>query len=263
MTMFSIILMTIISLFGFILLVGIFYSLFIQKEGKNCLLCFATTICSLIVICCWLKDISKFVAEFLTGYFIYFIVVSALKYITSLFLAIDLGVECNRKEKIKNLLDLFLIGSSLFIVSPDYGITYLCKNVTWNTKGEARKKQIQNFNSINLVFSVLFVIILSSLLFFKIDGCVMQCMRIILNIRIVSRTIEVIVSFVKDICSKDKSSSLKPIDRIFLAFISVVEVVVLAFGTGFCSGIASGSSLSEAACQALLILKKSIVALGC
>ena len=39
-----------------------------------------------------------------------------------------------------------------------------------------------------------------------------------------------------------------------LAFISIVEVVTLAFGTGFCSGVKSGHDLSEAAYQALLIL---------
>ncbi len=254
MTMPNVILIIISCLFGLILVLSIIYSVFVLKERRKCILSLATVICSLLVICCWMKNISQFLIEFIIGYFIYFICAFLLKYIASLFVAKGFSVQYDREVKFEKLCYLFFLNPFLFIVSPDYGITYLFKNVIWYTEDDERKRQIQTFNSINFVATVLYVIILCCLIFLKIDGCVMQCMIVILNIRIVSRTIEVIVSFVKDVCSKDKSSSLNWKDRILLAFISIVEVVTLAFGTGFCSGVKSGYDLSKAVYQALLIL---------
>lgn len=96
---------------------------------------------------------------------------------------------------------------------------------------ESQKKRRSNlittYNHINLFLSIfLFEIILIAFIF-KWECSIQEILIIICTIRIISRSVEIIISFVKDINEKNKNSNLQKSERAKLCFLSIFEVFVL------------------------------------
>lgn len=93
---------------------------------------------------------------------------------------------------------------------------------------------IEKSNTCNLVFSIVVAILGYVSVYIKCDWflCIMFGF---IGYRILSRTLEINISFVKDICdnSDKKSSNLKPNDRVRLAIKSLIEEAIL-FAAMYC-----------------------------
>lgn len=122
-----------------------------------------------------------------------------------------------KKDHIEKLYFIF--------ISPDYAITDVFKQncvKEENGKSKEKAKLIQAYNIINLVITTIFCCLCY---FIK-----SEILLTILIIRIVYRCIEIIFAFGKDITSEAKTSSLRYNDRIKLAILSIVEVLLFAIG---------------------------------
>ena len=184
------------------------------------------------VVCCWWEQIwkSPFIAVALA--FLYAVFVMASKTI----LAFSTLGKCKiNKDKFWCFLRY---NSQLLFVSPDFFFTALCKDAFWDAKFGKRARLIWLYNIENLLFSFILVFAFSSSWFFGLSPIVSRIFLSLLGIRIVSRSIEVAVSFLKDVCRFGAlpSSSLKVPERVGLSFLSILEMVILAFGVSFCSG---------------------------
>lgn len=119
--------------------------------------------------------------------------------------------------QIKNI----LYALSYSILSFDYCATHIMKNMIPSEERVARSCYIKISNLCNLVFSMIYCLVIWIVLKNPIG-------LVILAYRILSRCIEIIVSFFKDVCSgHNKSSSLKYSTRVGLAVSSLHEVVIL------------------------------------
>lgn len=223
-----------------------------MNKEKNIPYIFGSMFGSLIVISCWLKVLNDYLLSVICGILIYIVFVLIIKLIVSL---CTIGNN-NRPKDYKNLIHILAYGLQLFFISPDYIITRLCKDVIHDVKGRDRKKIIWCFNLLNIILSVSFSLIFSIVFTFNKDknSFINTILLIILNYRIVSRTIEIIISFIADVCIKKHISNLVNNERIQLAFLSLLEIVILTFGVGYCCGINKGYSISDAACNALIII---------
>lgn len=197
--------------------------------------------CYLIALC-WLGQVLEYWCVAIIAVGFYLIVCTSFKFLTSFILLGSLSLDR------KKLLEVFMLGIPVLIVSPDYALSKMCKDIFWQTNPSGRRKIIQAFNLENLVLSFLFVFFF----WFLVEGSVCsELLLAILGYRVVSRTVEIVVSFVMDVCSREHSSTLSYHERIALAFLSILEVVILAFGVGICSG---QDDFSQAAIKALLLI---------
>lgn len=136
-----------------------------------------------------------------------------------------------KNRKIKNI----LVKIILFVITPDYSITKCMKkeykkelsetNVDDNINKQKLGKMIKNFNTLNLILSIIFCIIA----IISKNKCYNFAI-ILMLIRYISRTLEVVISFVLDIFDKqsEKKSNLRSKDRIYLALRSFLEIFILA-----------------------------------
>lgn len=143
----------------------------------------------------------------------------------------------NKKFKF-NLCRFFLC-----FISIDYHLAYVAKqslnnvdkeNTAENNSENAqnlRKKYIKSANIWNLCASFVFsIFVVLPIAAFVKSEAVTYLLVGMLTCRIVSRTMEINVSFVKDICERDKKSGLSKYERIALAVKSLIEEAVLFLG---------------------------------
>lgn len=122
------------------------------------------------------------------------------------------------------------------LFSPDYCFTHICKNFLFGFKKEnnLRSKLIKCFNVENIFFSGLFGIILVLLFRFAPNSLSLEWFLFLTGVRFISRSMEIMISFVKDIIDKKKLSDLNMFNRVGLAFYSIFEVFLLSFCIFFC-----------------------------
>lgn len=146
--------------------------------------------------------------------------------------------ECKLKEILK-----CLCKKLLFIISPDY---YLAKYAKEKIKAkyeqkpekekseeeqkEERARYIKTANHANLIISIILCIVTVLLVFLWKCEFVYFLLFGLFGYRLLSRTTEINVAFLKDCVDKDKESNLKKFDRIKLAFFSLIEEAVLFTG---------------------------------
>lgn len=147
-------------------------------------------------------------------------------------------------EDDKNNDSLTLFGK---ITSLDYTVSYCSKKKIKKIINEKINltKYIQKKNKYNLAITLLFVIILLFLVsLFYCFGVSSECLKYFIYfyacffvIRLISRTMEINISFFDDVFDKDKSTNLNKYDRIKLAFASLLEEAFLFFGIYVILGI--------------------------
>lgn len=207
--------------------------------------------CLLILCSVWNETMEDFPISFLV-FFAYFILVCVLKITVSF---IVLG---KRDVSTKEFRDFVFLNVQLFIFTPDYVIAKFCKDVFWQTKKDSEKRAslIRLFNIENLVISFLFVLLFCFFAYTNLLECyfLRRFVLVLLGARIISRTIEISISFVKDVCSSKHSSSLDRRGRITLAFLSILEVLILSFGVSYCAP--TEHNVSKAAIEAISLIQQ-------
>ena len=144
--------------------------------------------------------------------------------------------DSNKKSKF-NLFRFFLC-----FVSIDYHLAYVAKQSLINVDKEDTtgndsdntqdliKKYIESANIWNLYNSIFLSFVACLLVTYVKCVAVTYLFVGMLTCRIVSRTMEINVSFVKDICDRKKKSGLSKYGRIALAVKSLIEEAVMFFG---------------------------------
>lgn len=119
-----------------------------------------------------------------------------------------------------------------FLISPDYFVTFYYVRLLFKIEGEEKSRVIIAYNVFNLLFS--FATFLICLWLFcspcRNEG-VIYFAKICAALRLFSRCLEIVASFLGDITEKRKTSGLKSGDRILLAFSSLLEVLFLSLGS--------------------------------
>lgn len=144
--------------------------------------------------------------------------------------------ETNFGKMHSEIKEFWLFQLDCVIFSPDYCFTHICKNFLFGFKKEnnLRSKLIKCFNVENIFFSGLFGIILVLLFRFAPNSLSLEWFLFLTGVRFISRSMEIIISFVKDIIENQKKSYLSEFERIELAFYSIFEVFLLSFCIFFC-----------------------------
>lgn len=132
--------------------------------------------------------------------------------------------------------DFWFFHLDCVLYSPDYCCTYICKNFLFKTEKERerRAKIVKSFNVENILLSFFFGIILIFLFTFAKSSTLFETFLFFMGVRFVSRSMEIIISFLKDILDKKKTSSLRKPERIRLAFYSLFEVVFASICIFYC-----------------------------
>lgn len=105
------------------------------------------------------------------------------------------------------------------------------KNKQFTTESDKKNlsRYIKSANTLNLIVSCILVIFV--IVVFVINNEILINMILgVISHRILSRTMEINISFVKDICDSHKSSDLNKNQRILLAIKSLIEEAVLFAG---------------------------------
>lgn len=125
------------------------------------------------------------------------------------------------------------------LVSPDYFITKIIKGKYKKDQSKINEddevvkqklgEKIKDFNSLNLVLSIILCIILFVIALISSNKW-NNILIMLMMIRYLSRTLEVVISFVLDMFDgqNEKSSNLTPKERISLALKSFLEIFILA-----------------------------------
>ncbi len=142
--------------------------------------------------------------------------------------------DLNKRNREIKIFWLFQLDCILF--SPDYCFTYVCKNFLFGFKkeGRIRSELVKSFNIENIFVSVFFGIILIFLFYFAPNTLFLECFLFLTGVRFISRSMEIIISFIKDIIDKKKLSNLNMFERVRLAFYSIFEVFILSFCIFYC-----------------------------
>lgn len=147
---------------------------------------------------------------------IYFVITIILKEIISLFIF--------GKYKIsKKVFKCIQYSFCYLIISPDYFITKTIKESNEKCVEEVRSKLLKSFNFLNIFLSSLIFVLI---LFLKTNKYIFIIEDLLL-FRILSRTIEIIISFINDIIDNKQNSHLKNDERIMLSFISIFEIFIM------------------------------------
>lgn len=168
-------------------------------------------------------------------FFAYLLIVLLVKMI--------IGAIVTRKESAslfhyKSVFNLYGALYHLFylFISPDYYLTYLVKEkidgIEKKNNGEIAKQLRSAYIRANNIFNIIFTCILAffSYIWIQCGFGNVEILYYILFVRIVSRTIEIILSFILDVISfKKKKSNLRFSRRCSLAITSLFEVLMLAF----------------------------------
>lgn len=247
----SVLFLLFLSLFMLLLVTEITICL-LRGDTKKIPYCLGSILSSFLVMCCWWKTLTKYCIVILILLFcIYTVFIAVFKIILSRIIHAE---RFSFDGKV--LSNMFLFDLPLLFVSPDYFVTKLCKDVLYQAKYDKRAKQIWGFNLENIFLSSVFVMLLTSIvtIYPEYECTLIKGLLGLLIFRVISRTIEIAVSFIVDVCKQEHSSTLKSNERIKLAFLSLLEVVILTFGVGYCYGRSNGESISEAAYEALTII---------
>lgn len=121
----------------------------------------------------------------------------------------------------------------LMPLSPDYMFTYYAKNNICNSLEESDRLNalayfIKTSNLLNIIISFSLTVIL---LYAKLEELffLFEFLKGIMIFRMISRAIEIIISFISDIMQNKHNSSLKYNERIQLALFSLLEVLFMTF----------------------------------
>lgn len=219
-----------------------------KGQSKKAIYCIGSMISLIIIFLCWWSNIKKEAAIVAVSLVCYFGITIALKLITSF-----LVLGKNDKFDLRAFVNLLCYDIQLMLMSPDYVITKVCKDIVWQTEGDRRKKIIQCFNIENLLLSIVLITFVSSFAKYGQLPTFSRCLIVFLIIRIVSRSVEIVISFVNDVCSNErKATPLNKHDRIALAFTSILELVVLSVGITYSCSPDKG--ISNAVFEALNII---------
>lgn len=187
-----------------------------EKESKKCNCCIIKTLLSVLL--------------FIGIYFALILILPTSSFETLVFIFIAyllfvlvvkslIGAIVTRKEKdtlfhyksVFDIPDTFYLLSFLFI-SPDYYITYLIKakieGIEKNDNGETAKQLRSVYIQANNIFNIIFTCLLAILSYVWIQCGLGNVITLyyILFVRIVSRTIEIILSFVLDVIYRHRKS---------------------------------------------------------
>lgn len=173
--------------------------------------------------------------------FFYVVSTFIVKIITTYFItnsprikALKNDIDFDKRSREIKVFWLFQLDCILF--SPDYCFTYVCKNFLFGFKkeGRIRSELVKSFNIENIFVSVFFGIILILLFYFAPNTLFLECFLFLTGVRFISRSMEIIISFIKDIIDKKKLSNLNMFERVRLAFYSIFEVFILSFCIFYC-----------------------------
>lgn len=144
--------------------------------------------------------------------------------------------DINSEERGSEIKVFWLFQLDCVLFSPDYCFTYVCKNFLFGFKKEdrIRSKLIKSFNIQNIFLSGFFGMILMLLFHFAPNSLFLEWFLFLTGVRFISRSMEIMISFVKDIIDKKKLSDLNMFNRVELAFYSIFEVFLLSFCIFFC-----------------------------
>lgn len=207
-------------------------------------------LCFLLFCALWDEVMEDFSAS-VTALLFYLVLILISKFTLS---RIILGkTTINRLKFFK----LFCLDIQYLALTPDYVITKLCKDVFWQTRYEKRASIIRFFNGENLAVSFLTVFLFSIFSYANFFDCyfLRRFMLAFLGVRVVSRTLEISMSFVKDVCFSKHGSNLTSRGRVGLAFLSILEVLILSFGVSYC--VPTDHSISRAAIEAISIIQNA------
>lgn len=230
----------VIAIFRIVLFSKNFYS----KEKKPTVLNFFSSIASLLIVFVLFlllfgvfhnkpEDIALF---FIPTFIFYIFICSSLKVITTCIVRkkMSANINCNTccrtincTYKSNSFANAFLFKLEYILISPDYCFAYLCKIHDYYDGGtkESRSELIKAFNILNIIISSAAGVLLVCFNKYLPNFIVTKMILIFAGIRFVSRSIEIIISFVKDVIDKKKSSCLDRNERITLAFYSLLEII--------------------------------------
>ena len=145
--------------------------------------------------------------------------------------------NCGRDEDC-SFTHAFLFKLEYILISPDYCFAYLCKVHDYYSGGtkESRSELIKAYNISNIIISLAVGVLLVFFNKYLPNFIVTKMILMFTGIRFVSRSIEIIISFVKDVIDKKKSSSLDRNKRIALAFYSLFEIIFFSICIFYCQG---------------------------
>lgn len=116
--------------------------------------------------------------------------------------------------------------SFLFLISPDYFFTLICKR---KYKGKTREL-IKIYNMYNFYCELLLLLLCT----YSFDNiCAYEFLITYIFVRFISRSLEIIVSFMQDIFSNENKSLLEINDRIRLCFISIAELILFSINMNY------------------------------
>lgn len=110
----------------------------------------------------------------------------------------------------------------LDLISPDLFFTSLNKKIYKHQT----KRIIKDYNFINVMIQMFLILISFLLMLFVKEKGYLSLILTIIYIRFISRSIEIVYSFVKDVIDNEQKSGLELQDRIKLCFLSVFEVFI-------------------------------------
>ncbi len=249
----------IIPILAFVLIVVAFFRIvlfsknYYPKAKKPTFLSFFSSIASLLIVFVLFlllfgifhnkpEEIALF---FIPTFIFYIFICSSLKVITTCIVRkkISTNINCNQCSRTVNctyesnsFTNAFIFKLEYILISPDYCFAYLCKIHDYYDGGSKKSKSnlIKAFNISNIIISLVVGILLVCFNKYLPNFIVTKVILIFAGIRFVSRSIEIIISFVKDVIDKKKSSSLVRNERITLAFYSLLEIIFFSICIFYC-----------------------------
>ncbi len=134
--------------------------------------------------------------------------------------------KTSKLEKLLSFSRNLIMSLFIYILSIDYKLTDIQKNTNDFKDNKEYRKSIINVNNITNLLITIIVLILYLFVFLNNYNIYLI---ILFAYRFLSRSIEIIISFFKDICENKKKSSLENKDRILLAITSLIEISILYF----------------------------------
>lgn len=192
----------------------------VKLETFNNLIIINILITCLIAVIVLIMISEKLLTNFLISYMISYSFVG----LTKIFIFKNQSIITTEDEK-SNYTDKPIF-SFLFLISPDYLFTLICKQ---KYKGKT-KKLIKIFNMYNFYCELLLLLVCT----YSFDNiCAYEFLITYIFVRFISRSLEIIVSFMQDIFSNENKSFLEINDRIRLCFISISELILFSININY------------------------------
>lgn len=176
----------------------------------------------------------------LSAAIIYVAIIASIKCVTTYLICKNESFTSQNNSDLDKLYeakkDFWFFHLDCVLYSPDYCCTYIYKNFLFKTEKERerRAKIVKSFNVENILLSFFFGIILIFLFNFAKNSTLFETFLFFMGVRFISRSMEIIISFLKDILDKEKTSSLRKPERIRLTFYSLFEVVFSSICIFYC-----------------------------